>query len=85
MKKRWLVVTPEYDVKIPITDEGEGPTESEADTFEIEAETRRDAISLGVKFMLKDANYRWCKEQRRDNRSPYTGVQAWEFDSRDDK
>lgn len=82
--KRWCVVTPEYGVLIPITDEGQGPMEYGCDVIEIEAETRRDAIVLGVREMLKGYNgghghgqrYEWCLTQRDDGCSPFTGVRA---------
>lgn len=82
--KRWLVITPEYGVVIPVTDEGLGPTEWGCDVIEIEAETRRDAIVLGVKEMLRGGKgghgdyerYEWCLTQRSDRCSPFTGVTA---------
>lgn len=52
--KRWYVVTPEYDVIEPVTDEGQGPTITIADVVEIEADTARDAIAFGVKLMLQN-------------------------------
>ena len=77
--KRWLVVTPEYDTVIPILDDGTGPLEPGADVIEIEAETARDAIALGVREMLRrgDPPYQWCNDQRGDKLSPYAGVKAF--------
>ena len=83
--KRWLVVTPQYNEVIPVLDTGEGPTETVADVIEIEAETPRDAIALGVREMLRLAG-RWrkdqprfklCADQRSDRLCPYTGVKAY--------
>jgi hypothetical protein len=82
--KRFYVVTPEYGVVIPVTDEGQGPTEWGCDVIEIEAETRRDAIALGVREMLRGGKgghgdgmrYEWCLMQRSDGCSPFTGVKA---------
>ena len=78
MAMSYYIVTPEYDVVIPVTDEGQGPVEMVADVVEIEAETARDAKALGVKLMLADRTRknRWCKNQRRDGLSPYAGVKA---------
>ena len=84
MLKRWLVLTPEYGVVIPVLDYGQGPVEYGCDGIEIEAETRRDAISLGVREMLKGGKgghgrgmrYQWCRDQRSDGVSPYAGVTA---------
>ena len=50
--RRWYVVTPEYETKVPILDDGSGPVEYGCDVVEVEAETRRDAITFGVKIML---------------------------------
>ena len=81
---RWWVITPEYGVVIPVTDEGQGPTEYGCDVIEIEAETRRDAIVFGVREMLKGRRgghgrgmrYQWCLDTRGDGTSPYAGVTA---------
>ena len=81
--ERWYVVTPEYGTVIPVLDDGTGPMEYGADVIEIEAETKRDAIALGVKEMLRlnrDANgwrFTWCKDQRDSGCSPYAMVKAW--------
>ena len=77
--KRWLVVTPQYEYMDVIVD-GQGPTFWEADVIEIEAQTSRDAIALGVKEMLRygrTKGYRWCHDQQLDRCSPYTGVKAY--------
>jgi hypothetical protein len=83
---RWYVVTPQYDMVVSVTDEGEGPPERGADVIEIEAETRRDAIALGVREMLRGRpgghgrgmRYQWCRDRRTDGCSPYAGVDAFE-------
>ena len=75
--RRWFVVTPEFDYTDIIVD-GQGPTYPVRDVIEIEAETARDAIALGVKEMLKQGHdYRWCRDARTDGVSPYTGVEAF--------
>lgn len=82
--KRWYVVTPEYGVVVPVLDFGQGPIEYGRDVIEVEAETRRDAIALGVKAMLNarygdfayENRFRWCKDARMDGVSPYAGVTA---------
>jgi hypothetical protein len=79
---RWLVITPEYDEVVPILDDGTGPIEYGCDVIEIEAESRRDAIALGVNEMLKGGRqneygfYKWCRMARSDGESPYAGVRA---------
>lgn len=87
--RRWLVITPEYSYTEIVCAEG-GPTYTACDVIEIEAETRRDAIALGVMEMLKGGRtrgiigwydaYRWCLDQRADGLCPYTGVRAEEVD-----
>ena len=76
--KHWIVVTPEVGVVIPVLDDGSGPMEYGCDVVEVEAESRRDAIALGVRLMLRGRwrEYTYCKEQRAARCSPYTGVRA---------
>lgn len=80
--KRWYVVTPEYDYTEIIVD-GQGPTYTERDVIEIEAETARDAIALGVREMLTRRRsldgwrYQWCRDARAEKVSPYAGVKAF--------
>lgn len=82
--KRYYVVTPPVgyvDVVIPET--GQGPWVEECDVIEIEAESKRDAVLLGVREMLKRREYHYCREQRADGCSPYTGVKALDADIAD--
>lgn len=82
--KHWYVITPEYGVVVPVLDFGQGPTEYGCDVIEVEAETKRDAIALGVKAMLNarygdfayQNRFRWCRDARNDGCSPYAGVRA---------
>lgn len=90
--RKWAVITPEYGVMIPVTDEGLGPLEYGCDVIEIEADTRRAAVVLGVKEMLRGGKgghghglrYQWCRDQRSDGRSPHAGVKAEEMRFMDD-
>lgn len=75
MRKRFYVVTPPVGYVDVIVD-GQGPWVEEADVIEIEAATARDAIALGVREMLRSRSYNYCREQRSDGASPYTGVKA---------
>ena len=75
MLKRYYVVTPPVLYQDIIVD-GQGPWYEEPDVLEIEAETAKDAVMLGVKVMFKSRDYSYCREQRRDGCSPYTGVRA---------
>jgi hypothetical protein len=80
--KKWIVYTPEYGTVEPVLDFGQGPIEMGADVIEIEASTCRDAITLGVKEMLRlnrdsyGNHYQWCADNRSENLSPFAGVKA---------
>lgn len=76
---KWLVVTPAYDVVVPVLDYGQGPIERECDVVEVDAATARDAITLGVKIMLRQ-RFKWCEDQRSDGCSPFAGVRAERLD-----
>jgi len=86
--KHWIVITPEVGVVIPVLDDGSGPMEYGCDVVEVEAESRRDAIALGVGLMLRERGPKWdeytyCRQQRADRCSPYTGVTARELTDED--
>jgi hypothetical protein len=67
----WLVCSPEYGEVVPVTDEGQGPMEYGCDVVHVEAETRRDALLLGVAlFRQQGARY------LHDADSPYAGVRV---------
>lgn len=66
----WLVCSPEYGEVIPIVD-GQGPMEYGCDVVFVEAETRRDALVLGVAlFRQQGARYLG------DAENPYAGVKV---------
>ena len=69
--KAWLVVSPEYGVVIPVTAEGQGPIEYGADAVHVEAETRRDALVLGVS-LFRQMGARYLD----DAENPYRGVRV---------
>mgnify|MGYP001617182398 CR=1 FL=1 len=73
--KRWFVVTPPVMWQDIVFD-GQGPWYEDPDVIEIEAETAKDAVAMGVKLMLKSRDYSYCRDQRSDGCSPYTGVKA---------
>ena len=74
--RRWWVITPEYGEVIPITDDGQGPTEYQSDAIEIEADTRRDAIVIGVAIMRANTSvYHWF---RHCDGNPFVGIRAEE-------
>jgi hypothetical protein len=68
--KPWIVVSPEYGVMDVIVD-GQGPMEYGSDVVHVEAETRGDALVLGIwLFRQQDARYLRYAE------NPYAGVQV---------
>jgi len=69
MLKPWLVASPEYSSVIPVLDDGSGPLEWGADVVFIEAETRHDALLLGVALMKRQG-----AKYLDDCENPYTGV-----------
>ena len=76
---RWFVITPNYTYVERILDDGTGPTFEASDVIEVVADTRREAISKGVKEMLnrpKSFDFKYMHSQRADNACPYTGVRA---------
>ena len=75
---RWHIVTPSF----PVPEYCGGyqvAAYDECEVIEVEAETKRDAIILGVKAMSEDSAYSYCREQRECGLSPYQGV--WASDS----
>lgn len=70
--KPWYVISPEYGTVIPIMDDGTGPMEYNCDVVEVEAETQRDALLLGVKIMRGDASCHWHD----DAECPYAGMKV---------
>ena len=72
MMKAWLIVSPEYGEVIPVTDEGQGPVEYGADVVHVEAETRRDAVILGVQLFKR----RGARYLHHCDGGPYAGVHA---------
>ena len=67
----WLVVSPEYGTVIPILDYGQGPIEYGCDVVFVEAETRRDALLLGVALFRKSG-----AKYLKDADNPYAGVKV---------
>jgi hypothetical protein len=67
----WLVCSPKYGEIVPVLDYGQGPMEYGCDVVFVEAETRRDALLLGVAlFRQQGARY------LADAENPYAGVKV---------
>lgn len=70
--RAWLVVSPEYG-EVDIIVDGQGPIEYVCDCVHVEAETRRDALLMGVAlFRQQGAKYLYYYSDE----SPYAGVQV---------
>lgn len=67
----WLVCSPEYGVVVPVLDDGTGPTEYGCDAVHVEAESRQDALMLGV-ALLKQQGARYLDNAE----NPYAGVRV---------
>jgi hypothetical protein len=60
MMRRYFVISPEWGEVVPVTDEGQGPTEYCRDVVEVEADSRSDARVLGLKLLReRPCYYRW--------------------------
>jgi hypothetical protein len=85
--RKYYVVTPEYDYTeyVPGLEPPGGPTYSVSDCIEVEAANARYAKAFGVKLMLQKISpvpqeqFSWCKDQRSDGLSPYSGVYVEDF------
>jgi hypothetical protein len=78
----WHVTTPTYSVHEVVLDDGTGPTYDVSDYEMVEANTRREAISIAVKMWLKEGNTKYwlttnyCSQRKSDGLSPWTGIKA---------
>lgn len=70
---RWLVISPTFTYIEDVLGYGQGPAHDVADTIEIEAETKRDALLLGVKAMRADCT-RYTYHHTEYDRCPFTGM-----------
>jgi len=72
---RYYVITPEFEVVIPILDDGTGPIEPARDVVEVEAPNKREAIRLGY-HELKKIHNGWINYYRDTDRNPFVGLFA---------
>lgn len=52
-ERLYYVISPEHGVLIPVTDDGEGPTEYGCEVVEVMARTKREAVIKGVAIARK--------------------------------
>jgi hypothetical protein len=67
---KWAVIGPEYGTVIPVCD-GTGPLEYGCDYVEVEAETKRAALVLGVRLLRRQPYL-----QNYSDENPFTGVRV---------
>lgn len=72
MKRPYYVVSPEYKTSLGGAYE---PPEYGCDCVEVEAETKREAVILGVREALKQ-RHSWAEDNRSDGQSPFAGYRA---------
>ena len=69
----WLVITPEFTYSEYI-DHFIVDQYDICDVIEVHAKNKTEAKALGVKEMLKDLSYTYCRERKADGLSPYGGI-----------
>ena len=74
---KYLVISPEYGVTIPVLDFGIGPTEPACDVVEVEAENKRQARILGLRE-LKKIPRGWINWHRDSDSNPFVGLKVEE-------
>lgn len=73
--REWLVMSPVFPATERVLDDGSGPIYDMRDVVQVQAYTKAEAITVGVKQMLKE-RMSWVREARADNRSPFAGIVA---------
>ena len=79
--RKYLVLTPEFNYTEVINEYG-GPSYDVRDFVEVIAKNKKDAVALGVKYMLTRSypdgeDYQYVHDQKASDCSPYTGVRAY--------
>jgi hypothetical protein len=74
--KRWLVVSREYGVVMPLLDDGSGPTEYGCDVIAVEAQTPRDAKVLAVRLARQHPRRYGFVDHYADE-CPFTGMRVY--------
>ena len=75
---RYYVISPEYAVCIPVTDDGQGPMEPCADVVEVEAASKADARVFGLKLLRARPAYHDWRGWLSDNDFRGLRVEAWQ-------
>mgnify|MGYP001558339708 CR=1 FL=1 len=75
----YLVVTPQYEERISILDDGTGPIEMVRDTCEVIAKNMREARVLAVHTWRQQHRY-WVEDQMSNGASPFTGLRVFNMD-----
>jgi hypothetical protein len=73
--KKWAVVSKELSQVVPILDDGSGPTEYWHNYIEVEAETREDALTLGIKLWRETEQHKMGMDfNGYEDENPFEGV-----------
>ena len=72
---KYLVISPEYQLLMPILEDGTGPTESTCDVVEVEAQNKRQACILGLRE-LKKIPRGWINWYRDSDSNPFVGLKV---------
>lgn len=70
-----MVYSPDYQTS-PMSYDPPDPGEYGADVIEVEAESKRDAIILGVAALMKERRHTWASDNRGDGQPPWAGYKA---------
>ena len=70
---KYAVISPEYSYHERVTDDGEGPWYPTCDYVEVEATSKREAITMAS----HDRDWKWTKIARGDGVNPFSGVKAY--------
>lgn len=72
----WFVTSPVYPYHEVVLEDGSGPTYDISDFTEVDAPTRREAITAAVKEWLAERSDNYACARRSDGLSPFVGVKA---------
>lgn len=68
MPETYFVMTPEYETKFPILEDGSGPSEWGRDVVQVQASTKAEARRLGYRQLKTQHWFQWNYER---DKHPY--------------
>lgn len=87
----YWVVSPEYDIRVPVLDFGEGPMEPTCDVMGVLALDENDAKVRAIRAMRKNPECHWINDDPGEN--PFAGLEVrlavcdhgtWQFTEADE-